>query len=192
MSFKERLAEIRAQQKRAEEIASKEKVEESEVTTKAQEQVRAANLEAFKKFEQEMHLEESLNALVEAEFLGSKGAEIRTLISEPLATKVELTLRWRGDPKHDYQEGVIQAHSFGTFSLSITRDADGIITVSGKEKVASFHESNLAEESGKGKFEEAVAEAYLKPRWIKHHDIIIMPTVKQAHGLEAWPQELRD
>lgn len=192
MPLPERVAETRAQQKRAEEIASKEKVEESEVATKAQEQARAANLEAFSKFEQEMHLRESLDALVEAESLGLKGAEIRTLVAEPVAIKVELILKWRGEPKHRHQEGVIATRSFGSFSLSITRDADGIITVAGKEKVALFHESNLVEESGKRKFEDAVAQAYLKPRWTKHHDLIILPTVEPAHGLEAWPPDLRD
>ena len=172
MQLPERVTEIREQQRKVEERASIEEVRASEVATKAQEQARTANLEAFNKFEQEMHLRESLDTLVEAEFLGLKGAEIRTLVAEPVAVKVELILKWRGEPKHYHQEGVITTRSFGSFSFSITRDADGIITVAGKEKVALFHESSLVEESGKREFEEAVAQAYLKPRWTKHYDII--------------------
>jgi len=192
MPLPETVTQIREQQRKVEERASIEEVRASEVATKAQEQARTANLEAFNKFEQEMHLRESLDTLVEAEFLGIKGAEIRTLVAEPVAVKVELILKWRGEPKHHHQEGVIRTQSFGSFSLSITRDADGIITVAGKEKVALFHESSLVEESGKREFEEAVAQAYLKPRWTKHHDLIIQPTVEPAHGVQAWPPELRD
>jgi len=192
MPLPETVTQIREQQRKVEERASIEEVRAGEVATKAQEQARTANLEAFNKFEQEMHLRESLDTLVEAEFLGLKGAEIRTLVAEPVAVKVELILKWRGEPKHHHQEGVIRTQSFGSFSLSITRDADGIITVAGKEKVALFHESSLVEESGKREFEEAVAQAYLKPRWTKHHDLIIQPTVEPAHGVQAWPPELRD
>ncbi|OGM83395.1 hypothetical protein A2376_02905 [Candidatus Woesebacteria bacterium RIFOXYB1_FULL_47_31] len=192
MPLPETVTQIREQQRKVEERASIEEVRAGEVATKAQEQARTANLEAFNKFEQEMHLRESLDTLVEAEFLGIKGAEIRTLVAEPVAVKVELILKWRGEPKHHHQEGVIRTQSFGSFSLSITRDADGIITVAGKEKVALFHESSLVEESGKREFEEAVAQAYLKPRWTKHHDLIIQPTVEPAHGVQAWPPELRD
>ena len=192
MPLPETVTQIREQQRKVEERASIEEVRAGEVATKAQEQARTANLEAFNKFEQEMHLRESLDALVEAEFLGLKGAEIRTLVAEPVAVKVELILKWRGEPKHYHQEGVITTRSFGSFSFSITRDADGIITVAGKEKVALFHESSLVEESGKREFEEAVAQAYLKPRWTKHHDLIIQPTVEPAHDVQAWPPELRD
>ena len=192
MPVAERVAEIRAQQEEAEKRASKKDPGVREAMSIAQEHIRVENLEAFDKFERQMHLREGLEALVKAEFLELKGAEIRTLVTEPVAVKVELILKWYGEPKYYYQEGVISTQSYGSSSLSITRFADGNIIVEGEKKVASFHESNFVEESVKGEFEKAVAQAYLKPRWNKDHDLIVPPSTKPPHDLKAWPPEERD
>jgi hypothetical protein len=189
-SLAERAAEIRKRQKKVGKRASAEEVRIREARTKAQEQARAANLEAFNQFEQGLGLKKSLEALAETEGLASP--KIHKLIAEPVAEKVKLRLKWQGEPERVYQENVVTNRPEGFLSISITRYADGIVVVEGEKEVDRFHESNLGEETARASFENAVAQAYLKPRWNEEYLQVMQASEEPVHDLEAWPPELRD
>jgi hypothetical protein len=190
MSLPERVTEIRKRQRKVEKRASAEEVRVREVATKFQEQAWAANLEAFNQFEQGLGLKKSLEALAEAEGLASP--KIHEVVVEPVAEKVELRLEWQGEPERVYQENVVTNRPRGFLSISITRYADGNVVVEGEKEVDRFHESNLGEETARASFENAVAQAYLKPRWNEEYVQVMQASEEPVHDLEAWPPELRD
>lgn len=173
MPLAERVTEIRKRQRKIEKRTSTEEARVREVATKFQEQARAANLEAFKKFEQGLGLKKDLEALAEAE--GLVNPKIHELIAEPVADKVELRLEWQGEPERVYQEGVLGRRPEGFLSISITRYADGLVVVEGEKEVNRYHESNLREETARASFENAVAQAYLKPKWNPEQLIVMLP-----------------
>jgi len=169
MPLPERVAEIKEHRRKVEERVSIEEAGAREVATKAQEQARAANLEAFNKFEQGLDLKKSLEALAEAE--GLKSPQIRELVKGSVAEEVELRLQWEGEPKRKYQDFAIVNPSRGFFSISVRWSVAGMVTVSG-ENVEAVYTPFLEEEENKEDFEDSVAQAYLNPRWTKHYDVI--------------------
>ena len=182
----ERVAEMRAQQKEAEERASEEEARVRETAAKFQEQARAVNLETFNQFEQEMHLRESLDALAEAE--GLKSPQIHELIKGEVAEEVELRLEWQGKPKLSFPESVLVQRSRGFFSISVRWTVDSrMVTVSGEKKENTFLTSLLDSKSGREEFEKSIMRAYVNPRWNEEHYQIMLASKKPAHGPEAGP-----
>lgn len=180
MPLIERVAEIRERQRRVEERVSIEEARVREVATKFQEQARAANLDAFNKFEQGLGLKKSLEELAEAG--GLESPQIRELVKGLAAEEVELRLKWQGKPEFEFPENVLVERPRGFFSISIKWSVvDGSVIVSGEKEVGSFHESLLNYGLDREDFEESVAEAYLNPRWNEEHDQIMF----QERGLGA-------
>ena len=185
----ERVAEMRAQQKEAEERASEEEARVRETAAKFQEQARAVNLEAFNKFEQEMHLRESLNALAEAE--GLKSPQIHELIKGEVAEEVELRLEWQGKTKFEFPESILVQRSRGFFSISIKWSVDGNVIVSG-ENVQALFSPFLDNVEYREDFKESILEAYLDPRWNEEHYQIMQASGRLSHDLQKSPPVLTD